>query len=205
MTVQQVVPKEDAPIRSKFGMLKELGYFVEEMKLKRKNNTIIDVFLTASKLPDGKLVAFCEDITERKKEHQRLIDSEDKFRQAFAIGPDAFLISTLTGAEIVDVNERFSEMFGYSKQEVIGKSALLLGLWANPSDRTSIALQLKSEGKVKNREIFCKRKNGETFPVILSVSLLQSKNQTLALSVVRDVSRPSRIPSGIAAADRCRT
>lgn len=71
MTVHQVVPKEDMP-RRRFNQLKEKGYFAEEMRLKQKNGTSIDVFLSASKLPDGKLVAFCEDISERKKAEEAL-------------------------------------------------------------------------------------------------------------------------------------
>ena len=129
-----------------------------------------------------------QDINERKKAKQALIDSEDKFRQAFAIGPNAFLISTLNEGEIIDANEGFLEMFGYSRQEVIGKSSVTLGMWADPLDRTSMVFQLKSEGKVKNKEIFCKRKNGEAFPVVISVSLLQSENHSFVLSVVQDVS-----------------
>jgi PAS domain S-box-containing protein len=71
MTVQQVVPEEDIP-RRRFNQLKEKGYFAEEMKLEQKNSKSIDVFLSASKLPDGKLVAFCEDISERKKAEEAL-------------------------------------------------------------------------------------------------------------------------------------
>ena len=77
MTVQQVVPKEDIPGR-RFNQLKEKGYFAEEMKLKQKNEATIDVFLSASKFPDGKLVAFCEDISERKKAEEVLKEDSHK-------------------------------------------------------------------------------------------------------------------------------
>jgi PAS domain S-box-containing protein len=71
MTVQQIVPKEDTP-KSRFAQLKEKGYFAEEMKLEQKKGTSIDVFLSSTKLPDGKLIAFCEDISERKKAEEEL-------------------------------------------------------------------------------------------------------------------------------------
>jgi PAS domain S-box-containing protein len=128
------------------------------------------------------------EITERKKAEEAVRESEEKFRQAFAIGPDGFLLSTPKESKLIDVNESFLEMFGYNKQEVIGKSALKLGLWADPSEREKIALELKSTGKVRNLEIMCRRKNGETFPILLSTTLMQINNQQLVLSAVRDFS-----------------
>ena len=124
----------------------------------------------------------------KRKVEQTLRENEEKFRQAFEIGPDGFLISKLKDSTLVDVNERFLEMFGCTRQEVIGRSALELGLWANPSDREKVALQLRSRRKVRNLQIVCKRKNGETFPILLSVSLLKVNNQQLAISSVRDFS-----------------
>jgi PAS domain S-box-containing protein len=71
MTVQQVGPKQKTP-KPRFIQLKEKGYFAEEMKLEQKNGKTIDVFLSSTKLPDGKLIAFCEDISERKVAEEKL-------------------------------------------------------------------------------------------------------------------------------------
>ena len=62
-------------------------------------------------------------------------------------------------------------MFGYTKQEIIGKTSLELGLWAEPSEREKLVTMLRSEGKIRNFELLGKRKNGEVFPAQLSVSL----------------------------------
>ena len=50
------------------------------------------------------------------------------------------------------------------------------------------ALRLKAEGKIRNVELFYRRKNGESFPAQLSASLLTANNQQLTLAVIRDVS-----------------
>jgi PAS domain S-box-containing protein len=162
-----------------------------EFRAIRKDGTIIWLNEFANQIDyEGQPAIECMflDITKHIKLEKLLIESEEKFRNAFTTGPDAFLITSLNESTITEVNERFLEIFGHSRQEVIGKKALAIDIWANPSDRQSIVNQLLSEGKVRNREVLCKRKNGAQFPVLVSVSLLQANNQRLALSVVRDVS-----------------
>jgi PAS domain S-box-containing protein len=163
------------------------------LELKHKNGKKVSVEVGTRFIRDkkGKIVSIVNifrDITENKKVEAALIESEEKFRRVFAIGHDAFLISDLKESIVIEVNERFREMFGYDRQEVIGKSAIQLGFWANLPDRERIAQTLKTKGKVENLEILCKRKNGESFPVLLSVSLLQAKNQQLVLSTAKDLS-----------------
>jgi PAS domain S-box-containing protein len=134
------------------------------------------------------ILSIARNITERKKAEQALIESEERFRKAFSTSPDAFMITTLSESLIVECNDAFLEMFGYSRQEVMDKRALDLNLWADPSDRERIALLLKKEGKVRNKESFYRRKNGEIFPVLFSVSLLETNNQQLSLITARDIS-----------------
>ncbi len=163
------------------------------LELKHKNGSRVSVEVGTRFIRDNKgkivsIVNIFRDVTESKKAGTALVESEEKFRKVFAIGHDAYLVSTLKESTIIDVNERFAEMFGYTRQEAIGESAIELGLWANLSDREKIAKQLKSKGKIENLEIECKRKSGESFPVLLSVSLLEANNQQLVLSTVRDLS-----------------
>src|SRR5208337_1014869 len=88
---------------------------------------------------------------------------------------------------IVEYNESFLEMFGYSTQEVAGKSALELNIWADPLDRERMVQLLKSKGKIRNQESIYRRKNGEIFPALCSASLLQINNQPLILIAARDI------------------
>jgi PAS domain S-box-containing protein len=134
----------------------------------------------------GYFVALAEDISQRKKTEKNLQESEEKFRKAFTIGPDAMVISRLRDSLIVDCNDAFLEAFGYSKDEVVGKLAMDLGVWANISDRERVTSRLKSEGKVSNEELLYKRKNGEIFPALISASLMQLNNEQYVMVTARD-------------------
>lgn len=136
----------------------------------------------------GELFHLTNQILMRKQAELKQIESEAKFRQVFATAPDALYICTLNEGRFIEVNDGLSEMFGYTKQEIIGKTPLELGLWAEPSEREKLVTKLRSEGKIRSFELFGKRKNGEVFPAQLSISLIQIGNQHFTLSILRDVS-----------------
>jgi PAS domain S-box-containing protein len=120
MTVQDVVPKGDTPGRN-FNQLKEHGYFAGEMKLTQKNNTLIDVFLSASKLPDGKLVAFCEDFTDRKKVEQSLMESHKKF-QDLAETNGEFIWEMDSQGRYTYCSQQMEKLWGLKPAQMIGKT-----------------------------------------------------------------------------------
>ena len=134
------------------------------------------------------ILGITEDITERKKANQMLMASEEKFRKAFLTSPDAFYIGTLEEGIILEINERFEDVFGFSKQEAIGKTSLELGLWANPTDRQKIISKLREDGKVLNFETQGVRKNGQVFSLQISMSVIHANNQHLILGIIKDIS-----------------
>ena len=109
------------------------------------------------------ILIIVRDITEHKKAEQALIENEERSRKAFDVRPDAFVITSLNESTIVECNDVFLEMLGYSEQEVMGKSALELNIWADPSEREEIAQILKSLGKVRNKEAFTGGEMGRFF------------------------------------------
>jgi PAS domain S-box-containing protein len=170
-----------------------ISFFSQEKRYIRKDGKVINGKVTVSAIRDkeGKptlFIAELEDITERKQVEKALAESEAKFRRAFATAPDGFYVSTLKEGKLVEINERFMEIFGYTRQEIIGKTSQQLGLWVNPSDREKMLTQLKSEGEVRNLEVQLIRKNGQVFPAQFSVSFLQAHEQPLLVGVIRDVS-----------------
>jgi PAS domain S-box-containing protein len=136
----------------------------------------------------GELLHRLLTIVSYSKAKNSLFESEEKFRKAFQTIPDAVLLTTITGGTILDANNQFVDVFGYSKQDSIGKTTLGLGLYCTPSDRQTVMDQLKKDGYVRDSRINWCRKNGEVFPGLLSISLLHINNQDLTLAVIKDLS-----------------
>lgn len=177
--------------KSLLSRLVSVGAQVFETEHTTKDGKKIPVEISSSLITyNGKhaVLSIARNITERKKAEQALIESEERSRKAFSTSPDAFMITTLRESLIIECNDAFLEMFGYSRQEVMNKRALDLNLWADPTDRERIVLLLKKEGKIRNKESFYRRKNGEIFPASFSVSLLETNNQQLSIITARDIS-----------------
>jgi two-component system, cell cycle sensor histidine kinase and response regulator CckA len=132
------------------------------------------------------------DVTERVRAEEALRSSEEKFRMAFTTGPDAFYLASIDDGKIIEVNPVFEDIFGYDRDEVIGKTSLELGLYRHPEDRARMLTELKSKGSVRDLELEGLKKTGEQISVSLSVSATVLHGQTLMLGVIKDITERKR-------------
>ena len=141
-----------------------------ETRHKRKDGTIIDVDISTkfSDIGAGQLVVFARDITERKKAEVNLKASEERFSNAFHSSPVALSISRVSDGTFVDVNNSFVRLFGYKRDELIGRKALELNIYNNPADRSEIVRRLKEEGRVINFSVTASTKSGNEIKALTS-------------------------------------
>jgi PAS domain S-box-containing protein len=180
----------------------EIDSCSHEKRYIRKDGAIVhaSVSVRGVRRPGGALeylVALVEDITGLKQADERLRASEDKFRTAFATGADAFLIAGRDDGRIDDVNDRFLKLYGYTREEVIGRTSLELGMWAVPGARERILEELKTRGYVRNLETLARRKGGEEFWIVCSVSELKTQGQPLVLEAIRDVTERRKMENAL--------
>jgi PAS domain S-box-containing protein len=166
-------------------------------QFKRKDGATIWVSINARTAygADGQPLyhdAFIEDITGQRRAEEEVKTSEHKFRMAFMTGEDAFVIATREEGRILDVNGRFTEIFGYAAEEACGRTSTELGLLTGP-DREKLLAELKAKSHASSLELLARGKDGGLRPVLLSASLLQGDGKELVLSVIRDLTEQKRI------------
>ncbi len=94
----------------------EQGYDVFETRHRRKDGDEIDVEVSATFLPDSqKFVAFCRDITERKKVQV----VQQRYQKLIETAMDGYWMTDADGY-LEEVNEAYARMSGYTMQELIG-------------------------------------------------------------------------------------
>ena len=128
------------------------------------------------------------DITERVKMEAKLRKSEEIFQQTFRISPDPINLTRFTDGKYIDINEKFTQIMGYSREETIGKSSLELNIWNNPDDREHLVEKLRKYGAVENMEAEFKSRDGQIIAGLMSARILTIENESIILSVTRDIS-----------------
>lgn len=125
--------------------------------------------------------------------NQQLIESEEKFSKAFSINPSAMVISSLDDGEIFEVNASFLHTFGYTKDEVIGKTVFDMNIYDDPEQRDLVTGFVREEGFIRNLEIAVKTSSGETKYVLLSADFVTIHDRKYMLTVMTDITERKRI------------
>jgi len=132
------------------------------------------------------LSALERDIAERVEAERELGQSEEKFSVAFQNVPDAIIITLLSGGTIIEANESCFRLIGYSKDEMIGKTTIELGVWDDLADRERYIELLELHGRVAGFECLLIKKSGEVFPGVLAGEIVQVAGAQAVLTLIHD-------------------
>lgn len=129
-----------------------------------------------------------EEITERKNTEAALRSSREYASNIIDSSLD-MIVAVDRNRCITEFNKSAQETFGYTRDEVIGKHVGMLYSQSGNTEQMSGLLEGKKDGCVM--EILNKRKNGESFPSLLSASTLRDTNGVVIgyMGVSRDISR----------------
>ena len=165
-----------------------------EYRVKHKNGTWI--WYTANGAPiratGGSAASFIgigRDISQRKQSDELLRLSEEKFSTAFRASPDAVNLTSLSDGTYLEVNEGFTTITGFLPEEVIGRSSLELGIWADTADRERLVRELEEHGIVKSLEAQFRCKDGSIIIGQMSARIIDINNAPCLLSITRDVTQ----------------
>lgn len=128
-----------------------------------------------------------EAISERRQAEAALRQSEEKFSKAFRASPSAIVISTLETGRLIEVNDSFLQLYGSSLEEVIGKSASELNLWATAEHRQEMIQQICETGAVHNIEYTFRNQQGDPRSILLSAELVHLNGEPCLVSVANDI------------------
>jgi PAS domain S-box-containing protein len=101
--------------------------------------------------------------------------------------PIAIVISVLADGQILDVNDSFLHLFGYTRDEVIGQTSAGLGIWADPTQRAELTAALVAGSPLRDFETTVRTKTGAERQVLATVSQVEIDGSTCLLTQLYDI------------------
>ncbi|MES2396210.1 MAG: PAS domain S-box protein [Bacteroidota bacterium] len=177
-------------LQSYLNEIEKNGFSKGLMKIIHKNGTLKTWMfnnIISEQVSDTKyIIGNAVDITDRILLEKELKEINGRFFKVFDKNPVIMAISNLKTAKIEYVNETFLETFGFTKEEVIGKTSVELNIIPS-GKRKKIASFVKKQGSVGYGEDMMTKKNGENFWVLASFEIIEINGNSFILSSINNI------------------
>ncbi|WP_055009700.1 bifunctional diguanylate cyclase/phosphodiesterase [Pseudomonas caricapapayae] len=161
-----------------------------EIPFRRKNGETFSGLMSAQPFeqsPTPAVLVIVRDITQLKQAQKQLQLSEEKFAKAFHASPDGLAITRQQDGMLLEVNEGFCRITGYSEQHCLEHSTFDLGIWVDLSERSRLIEQLKRHGSVRDFKARLRNADGSIRLCELSSQPLVITGDDCLLTIARDI------------------
>ena len=139
----------------------EPGFF----KVQRADGQLRDIELIAERLPDRRILATFSDITERRQDEVRL----QRAAKVFSHAREGIIITDASGI-IVEVNETFTRITGYSHEEAIGQNTRILKSGVQDTETYIDMWQSLAQNGYWYGELWNRNKSGELYATLINIT-----------------------------------
>jgi PAS domain S-box-containing protein len=124
---------------------------------------------------------------ERKRAQTALAESEARFSAVFQASPIFIALSRMSDGHFVLVNDSFVNWSGYSRDEMLGRNSLDLGVWEQQQDREAFWADLRRTGSIRERECRFRNRAGRPFTMLMSSEVIQLNHVPHMFSMALDI------------------
>jgi diguanylate cyclase (GGDEF)-like protein/PAS domain S-box-containing protein len=176
-----------------------------ECRWRKRSGEVVDVLFSGECAELGGetvLLSSCMDVTERKRAERLLQESEYRFAKIFHASPVPVVISMPEDGRFIEVNEAWSNFFGYRMDAVVGRTSVELGIWGSETDRAEFAARVAGGGRLRNYEYRMRKQSGELADVLVSTEVIDLMGEERLLTSVMDITDLKRIERQLQASER---
>ncbi len=169
------------------GLAKDVAY-----QMVKKNGAIIDVLInaTSERDADGKVlrtISVVEDVTQHKLTERDRKLFEEKFEKAFKASPVWVSITSIEDGRFLEVNDTFTNISGFTREEAIGRTSHELGLWQEPDERQRAVDLYRRQGFFRDLEMKMCYKDGKVHTLLWSADPIKYGGETCWINVLIDI------------------
>lgn len=111
---------------------------------------------------------------------------EVDYRLIFDMASNGMAFTHAASGRIIDVNENLRRTVGLPREEIVGTTAVKLGVWADPADRAACVEELEQSGQLRDYEARL-RVRGEDVPHLISGRVIELRGERYVLWEFRDI------------------
>jgi PAS domain S-box-containing protein len=146
-----------------------------EVSLVRRDGVILPVEVHNHRFESDhqiRILSIARDVSARKQVMEQLRSSEERFSRAFRSNPEALAITSLENGIFLEINDTFSKITGYSRDDTIGHASREINIWLKTEDRETVIDLLQRQGRLLNHEVEFRTKSGQIRTWLLSAELI---------------------------------
>lgn len=147
----------------------------EEIQMKSSGGRMIYALVSFRKIKMSGIDHFFinyVDVTEQKKTQKELLQSEERFSRAFFNSPSAAALTKQSDKKCVEINSNFLQMFGFSREEAIGRTTEELKIYKSSEERDEVIALTDQQGYIHDREMEMQTHSGKILNVLYSSQII---------------------------------
>ncbi|MDD5388598.1 MAG: PAS domain S-box protein [Gallionellaceae bacterium] len=171
-----------------------------ETRLRNKSGQVMDIDISTYYRADavgGSFFVFLRDITERKQAERALRESEARFATIFQAAPVGISLTRRRDGYIIDFNAAMLDIVGCGRDELLGRTTLELGVWAQPEQRAEMLERLHRQGRLYNQELQFRRMSGDMGDGLMSMEPIELDGEPHLVTLLLDISERKRIEEAL--------
>jgi two-component system, NarL family, sensor kinase len=118
-----------------------------------------------------------------------LRSSEEVLSTAFRSSPDSFSLNPFPNGPYFEVNDGFTGLTGYTREETLGKSPSQMNLWVDMERRDEALAALLKTGQIRDFEFRFRTKSGLVRVGLMSATVIELRGERCSLVTVRDITQ----------------
>jgi PAS domain S-box-containing protein len=136
------------------------------------------------------------DVTAERRAREALQATEERYEallsQVVSMSPDVITLTDLGTGRYEMVNASFCRLTGYEASEVVGRSALEIGIWRSVEDRQRLTQALARNDAVQDVPIDFVSRDGRVVPLLVSAARFARDGRAFLVINARDITESSR-------------
>ncbi|MBI5030936.1 MAG: PAS domain S-box protein [Chloroflexi bacterium] len=145
----------------------------------------------------GSAVAL-QDITMLRRAQEALKKSEEQFYKAFRFSPIGMSINRSSDGVILQANQNFADVLGWSRKQILGHTTIELGLYNDAEERSEIMQRLAEHGHLLNYELSSHTGSGQPLDLLLSLVQIEIGGEACVLMSLVDITERKRMERSLA-------